>query len=305
MIWDKEAVLRDLQQHPPAPPPINWQKFAREYDIPGANSGQVLKQFAESSSIDTFRLDGRASGTRQCMRKRRLYSGEISAPAPPTAGAVKDSWRKMVEKGELSLGVPCAPFTQSQHSIANGKLEKREITITSPSFHLKTSGRNSWQAKRAYRQMKSAQCQHKTYMIRCHSEMKICQIVKTSYVIDSRCFSVLARTLALWHDHATPLGLGIVMITVHVVFDPAVFSTQSERNDRSLNLQSTIESPSIYMLCISSSSAEDQAAFLQDRINCLNSLSDSIPTSNEVPIVDKLRFFVSDHLAKQFERGTL
>ena len=80
------------------------------------------------------------------------------------------------------------------------------------------------------------------------------------------------RTLALWHDHATPLGLGIVMITVHVVFDPAVFYTQSEWNDRSLNLQSTIESPLIYMLCVSSSSAEDQAAFLQDRINCLNSL---------------------------------
>ena len=58
------------------------------------------------------------------------------------------------------------------------------------------------------------------------------------------------RTLALWHDHATLLGLEIVMITVHIVFDPAVFYTQSEWNDRSLNLQSTIESSSIYMLCI-------------------------------------------------------
>ena len=40
VTWDKEAVLCDLQQHPPAPPPINWQKFAREHDIPGANCGQ-------------------------------------------------------------------------------------------------------------------------------------------------------------------------------------------------------------------------------------------------------------------------
>ena len=51
-------------------------------------------------------------------------------------------------------------------------------------------------------------------------------------------------------------------------------------------------------------SAEDQAAFLQDRINCLNSLSDSTPACNEVLIVNKLCFFVSDHPAKQFERGT-
>ena len=56
------------------------------------------------------------------------------------------------------------------------------------------------------------------------------------------------RTLALWHDHAALLDLGIVMITVHIVFDPAVFYTQSEWNDRSLNLQSTIENPSIYIL---------------------------------------------------------
>ena len=26
------------------------------------------------------------------------------------------------------------------------------------------------------------------------------------------------RTLALWHDHATLLGLGVMMITVHVVY---------------------------------------------------------------------------------------
>ena len=24
VTWDKEAVLRDLRLHPPAPPPINW-----------------------------------------------------------------------------------------------------------------------------------------------------------------------------------------------------------------------------------------------------------------------------------------
>ena len=41
MTWDKEAVLCDLQQHPPAPPQINWQKFEREHDIPGAGRLKV------------------------------------------------------------------------------------------------------------------------------------------------------------------------------------------------------------------------------------------------------------------------
>ena len=50
------------------------------------------------------------------------------------------------------------------------------------------------------------------------------------------------HTLALWHNHATLLGLGIVMVTVHVVYDQAVFYTQSECDRQSINLQSTIES---------------------------------------------------------------
>ena len=77
------------------------------------------------------------------------------------------------------------------------------------------------------------------------------------------------------------MGLGIVILTVHVVNDPAVFYMQSEYNSQSLN--STIESPSIYMSCVSSSSLEDQAAFLQDMIDCL-----SIEASNGVPVTDKL-----------------
>ena len=38
--------------------------------------------------------------------------------------------------------------------------------------------------------------------------------------------------------------------------------------------------------------------------DCLYSLSDSITASNGVCITDKLRFFVGDHPAKQFECGT-
>ena len=52
--WNKE-VLHDLQQYPP---PINWQKFARDHDIHGCNAGQVVKEFAQKSRIDTTQLDG-------------------------------------------------------------------------------------------------------------------------------------------------------------------------------------------------------------------------------------------------------
>ena len=311
VTWDKEAVLRDLQQHPPAPPPISWQKFARDHNIPGSNGGQVVKEFARESNIDTIRLDGRQPNVRQRMRKRRLHGGEISAPAYPTVATVKDSWKRMFENGELSLGVPCAPFTLTQYSIANGQLEKSHIVVTGRKFSL-IELRTKFLAN-----------QEKYMHLNTDEEIDAMsvedlQVMMSKWNEDSPdCVDKLrdrfkelqrTRTLALWHDHATLLGLGIVMVTVHVVYDQAVFYTQSECDRQSINLQSTIESPSIHMICVSSSSLEDQAAFLQDRINCLinclHSLSESIQASNGVLVTDMLRFFVGDHPAKQYERGT-
>lgn len=79
--------------------------------------------------------------TRQRMRKRRLHVWEVSAPASPTAGAVKDSWKKMVENGELPLGVPCIPFTLTQYSITNGQLDKSQLS-QAVNFLLLSSERN-------------------------------------------------------------------------------------------------------------------------------------------------------------------
>ena len=89
------------------------------------------------------------------MRKKRLHGGEISATAPPMAGAVKDRWRKMVEKGELSLGVPCAPLTLSQYSTANGKLEKREITVTGHKFPLEDFRRKLLASQERYMRLQT------------------------------------------------------------------------------------------------------------------------------------------------------
>ena len=35
------------------------------------------------------------------------------------------------------------------------------------------------------------------------------------------------RTLAFWHDHATILGHGYILMTVHVIYDTAVFMQET------------------------------------------------------------------------------
>lgn len=58
------------------------------------------------------------------------------------------------------------------------------------------------------------------------------------------------RTLVFWHDHGTILGLGSILMTIHVVYDTATFYTQTEYAQTfssSENVQSMVERPEIYV----------------------------------------------------------
>lgn len=115
------------------------------------------------------------------------------------------------------------------------------------------------------------------------------------------------RTLAIWHDHATVLSRGYILITINVIYDDAVFVTQSEIQDTNFTssmLQHYIEEPEIHMIAVCSSSVADQATLVPDRINCIQSIHEPVFSSKGVPIIDRLRFFIGDHPAQSFERGT-
>ena len=84
-------MLQDLQEYPPAPP-INWTKFAKEHNVQGRNCGEVVKEFATESGIDTHRLDGRTLLIRQRASKRKLPGGEISVPTNPPVSTIKLQW---------------------------------------------------------------------------------------------------------------------------------------------------------------------------------------------------------------------
>ena len=59
------------------------------------------------------------------------------------------------------------------------------------------------------------------------------------------------RTLAFWHDHATILEQGYILMTVHVIY--------VLMQDKSGNIQTVVEEPFIYLFGLNSSTIEDQA----------------------------------------------
>ena len=161
------------------------------------------------------------------------------------------------------MGVPCAPFSLTHYVINNGQLEQK-IVVTDRNFPLTDLRKRLLESHEKYMHLSTDEQintlpadELRAIMTQMHEDTS-----DTDKKLRER-LQVLqrTRTLAIWHDHATLLGLG-VMITVHVVFDAAVFYTQSEWNGNggeNINVQSIIERPSIYMICAGSSTHEDQA----------------------------------------------
>lgn len=313
VTWDKKAVLQDLRQYPPAPPAINWQEFARSHSIPGKNCGQVVKEFAQKSGIDTFQLDGLTPGRKTRISKRKLQGGEISAPAPPTPRAIKQEWNQMIQRGELSLGVPCTPFTLTQYTISDGKLNKKTIEVIGRKFPLQEVRQKLLQSQQRYMKLNTDDELEDMTDTQLHELVSLIHLEFEDGISGSELREVIkthqrTRNIIVWHDHATILGLGCITITAHIAYDTAVFYTQTEWNrmhdEEQVDIQSTIEQPVFYMVAASSSSMEDQASLLPDRLECLQTLSEPVTTSTNVDIQDQMRFFVGDHPAQQFERGT-
>ena len=91
-----------------------------------------------------------------------------------------------------------------------------------------------------------------------------------------------------------------------MIYDSALFLSQEEADlklERSIDVQSTIETPELHILGKSSSSIEDQALFSACRNQCLSDLNTPLHLSNGVQVNDVMRFFHGDGPAQQFEAG--
>ena len=136
-----------------------------------------------------------------------------------------------------------------------------------------------------------------------HDETKSVQELRDLLVMSER-----SRSLCMWHDHATILKTGYIMITVHVIYDTVAFFTNKEYEKMHpvyiANIQSEVEQPEIPLLAACSSRVEDQAALVGDRLSCLQDLAQPVRAENGMEITDTLQFFTGDHPATQFEQGT-
>ena len=284
---------------------INWTEIGRQCNIESKNKGQVAKSIiAENSGIPSARLcSNRKKSSRRSMAK--LPGKEVSMPSMPSLPSLKSSINALIDSGELSLGELCCPFTLEKGKVVAGAIEKSSSMVYGRKIPLLEIRKKLIQKQEKFMHLLSDE----------EIESMTTTDLRAFTGVDENCSNADAlksqlktvqrtRHLALWHDHSSILGAGY---TIHVLYDSAVFFSSDQFKQATgeiIDIQEKIEEPELYILCLSGSSPTDQVGTIADRLDCLLDLHHPLHNSSGIPISDKLLFFVGDHPAKAFERGS-
>ena len=302
--WNTQALIADFESFP-AGTRIIWQQLAEKHGITGPNRGQVCKEYVvKNTSIDLSKftyVSALTPNRRKRVSRKKLNGGDVSCPIPPTGDEVKKEWDNMVESGVLSLGIECVPYSVTKVSVNNGNLVKNRVPIYGRKIPLLELRKKLLQRHEKHMRLPTNE---ELEALSRDGMMSLSQDIGmtiTNSIDDNELCSMIKQAtrnhhLAFWHDHGTILGQGYVLVTVSVMYDSSIFNAGIH--------QPFIEEPEIHILGLSSSSADDQVAFVPDRYECLNELNQVIYSSNNVPVNDIARFFIGDHPAQNFERGT-
>ena len=265
--WSHDEAAALLESHP-VDKKINWSDSARKLRIPGTNNGQVLKEFAVKRGFDVVALERKCSPTPTRIRrkKKRLPCGEILIPALPPPQIVTTEKQKMISNGTLSLGEPCTPYTVHKTVVtSDGEVNSEEVEIVGRKISLVEIRKKLLEKHSQYMRLmtneeidqldEAAALQFLTLAHCPFSHATPLSELKKKVALLQR-----TRTLALWHDHSTVLRQGYVLFAVKVIYDRAVFLTETELPPNKAiieNLQEVIEQPMIYIIAPSTSSLAD------------------------------------------------
>lgn len=213
-----------------------------------------------------------------------ISGGEISVPSNPAPAIVRNEWMHMVHSGVLCIGEPCSPYTVTKYVSKNGLITRERFEVSGRKISLYDLRQRVLQKQEEFMHLQTdqelAQLGADELLAILHaSNYPVRETLTNDQMQKIITNQQRQRSLAVWHDHSTILNNGLIMITVHVVYDKAVFLTNEEyhhKTGKRANVQCQVEQPEIYMLVLGSSSVEDQAAVIADRIECLSDLANPV-----------------------------
>lgn len=288
---EKETFIKDLQEHPKEEP-INWNEWSRKYKLKNAagihpqNGGQVMQEIAKAEGIDIFEYNSekRISGRdyfRRVRRSRQLISKDSRIPAPISAKKMNMSIKDKTNKSEIEIGIQIAPKLVFSTKIEEtGEITTYQTKVYGRMFPITTLTQEFTKEHDAMGIFRD-ECANKT----------------------------IERHLKMWHDHSDILNRSYFSVMVQCLYDDKIYISNDEfqakyPEKKPIDVQSFVEKPKMHIFGQSKSTDVDQLSYCETRMNDILRLTNSTTvTENGIRIHDKLRVFVGDNPARQFEAG--
>ena len=81
-------------------------QIADKHGISGSNRGQMLREFASLSGLNTNLLDTAQRKDTARSARKRFPCSSISIPIPPTPHAIKKEWANLISSGNIRRMFP-------------------------------------------------------------------------------------------------------------------------------------------------------------------------------------------------------
>ena len=212
-----------------------------------------MKNFAVQNGINVFAVDG-STPNWHTRSSRKLPGNEISFPCLPTPSSISAEINHLVQ-GHCVLGEPCVPYTIHKHFAEKGIIQTREVQVharkvpittirtkllkdleeqwRSRSDRLVNQAEDRWRRKYEKHQQFMRLSGDREIELLSHEEAQPllqsmqCQGSGLS-LAEMKTIQKYQRSRLFCHDHGTALGSGIILVTAHIIYDPAVFMRTHE-----------------------------------------------------------------------------
>lgn len=282
--FNKELFLHEVKQK--QGDNINWSDMARNYNVlcngkTPLNGGQVLYEFAKHNNIhvNTFNKNKRISNRDYLKRIRRakktilINKRKVPLPTPRSIKSMKTEIKKKLDTGELYIGIKVAHKQLLKTKIGqNGDLNSQNINIHSRKIPLEYIRKESLHEAEKLGVLRTFTDEHYEQLTEkeLHRRLeRINETVPTNRKIAVQKLKTLERTrkLKMWHDHSDILNHSYVSFMVSCIYDEANFLTNEEfqkkfPENKTMNVQSIVEKPKIYLFGQSGTSMKYKPRFL-------------------------------------------
>ena len=211
--------------------------------------------------------------------------------------------------GKISIGEVIHPKTYVKILIKNGVVSTSEFTVEGRKHHLLDIREKLVTKHRKYMRlnpdeyfdtMSSIELQKRlSFLGELDEEMSIDEMKKLLKELER------SRHIQIWHDASTVANHAHILFSVNILYDQAVFYTNSEYKQKfgeTIDVQSIIEIPELYLIgrC---RSTDEQLGYIETREECLKEMTKLIKIDDQILLKDTMRMFHGDGPAAQLENG--